>query len=218
MTIDILGVGNKSVTFQDQTKIQFLDLDDYYLIAKKIIATYAPTIRPGLVEEMLSNDDAIANVAHAIMMADWQYNGQGTLHGFRKSIATFAIRNYAHRSARTHKRKILSLDAKLQHANDDVDYYQTITDRSISPAEEAVKKELRCKIVELLNCGVISDQQALYLRQHYLEGLSMADIAEKRTPQVTRQSVHDLIKRALKELRTFIKQDPYFKRTIINES
>ena len=53
-------------------------------MAKKIISKFAPGFYSGLRKELLSNEDAIADIASAIMIGDWRwdkdrvgFNGQG---------------------------------------------------------------------------------------------------------------------------------------------
>jgi RNA polymerase sigma factor (sigma-70 family) len=216
-TIDIVGIGDAIVTLPEKHD-EFESLDNYYIIAKKIISSAANGIRTGLAEEMLKNDDAIANVAYAIMMADWRFDGRGNRHGYRKKMATYAIKNYVGRSAKSSKRRTYSLDNQL--LNDDSDSFaQTMPDNHPTPSEIVESKDqgekLSEKISMLLECGAISDQQATYLRQHFLYDISMADIGAMRG--VSRQSVHDLITRALKELRQIAENDHFLRGIIENE-
>lgn len=216
-TIDVVGIGDTIVELPENPG-NFENLDDYYLIAKKIVSSQANGIRAGLAEEILNNDDALANIAYAIMMADWKFDGRGNRHGYRKKMAIYAIRNYVGRSAKSNKRRMYSLDRKLCDSESD-SFAQTMPDNGPSPAEiiqqQDEQDKLVSKIEALLESGAISDQQASYLRQHFLHGMSMAEIGSLRG--VSRQSVHDLITRALRELKQIAQNDNFLRGIIENE-
>ena len=53
---------------------QFDSLDTYIQLAKKTISKFAPKFYNGLAAEMLSNEDAISDIATAIMSADWKFD------------------------------------------------------------------------------------------------------------------------------------------------
>ena len=52
---------------------KFDSLDSYIQLAKKTISKFAPKFYNGLAAEMLSNEDAISDIATAIMSADWKF-------------------------------------------------------------------------------------------------------------------------------------------------
>ena len=62
---------------------KFEDLNTYVMLAKKVVSKFAPSFYSGLSRELLSNEDAISDIASALMTADWKwdkdrtgYNGQ----------------------------------------------------------------------------------------------------------------------------------------------
>lgn len=179
------------------------DLDQYLTIARKVIASYAPKIKYGLAEDMLSNEDAVANVAHAIMMADWQFNGQGSRFGFRKDRAQFAIRNYVSRRAKEFKKRTLSFDSTIDATKSSSSFRDTMVSYYDSPIAKIENQELINKILEkiedMTDKGTISSLALSYIKMHYVDGLSMQEIADQK--HVSRQSVHDLINRSLKTIK-----------------
>ena len=53
---------------------QFETLDTYTLLAKKVISKFAPTFYTSLKKELLLSDDAISDIASALMTADWKWD------------------------------------------------------------------------------------------------------------------------------------------------
>lgn len=213
MMIDVVGIGDKVVTLPDKNNVQFEGLDDYYLIAKKMISTHGPKIRTGLADEMLKNDDAISNIAHAIMMADWKFDGRGSRLGYRKKMGEYAIRNYATRSGKAFRRQVFSLDNFINRVLESESFAQNIPDCGEAPGEGIEREEeleaLRARIDDLLDSGFISDQQASYLRMYYLEGKSLSEIGHTRG--VSKQGVSELIRKACLRLKAHIEDDEFFR-------
>lgn len=208
--IDVLGIGNKG-DFPEVDNQKFKNLDSYIKMAHKMITSYAPSIRVGLAQEMLANEDAIANIAHTLMIADWKYDNRGSLFGYRKQMVLWAIKSYVGRSNKTNKQKILSIDKKLlANVGGTTTFSDLLADESHGPIKN-VENDERLKIIKdkinyILTCGILSEQQAEYIRLFFLEEISAAQIA--RDHNVSRQSVHDMISRALKEVRIYAEKDP----------
>ena len=73
--VDIVGIGSHLIEYPPIDPKRFEDSFDKYIeIAKKVVAVFAPRYRPGLSEEILRSEDAISNIATAIMIADWRWN------------------------------------------------------------------------------------------------------------------------------------------------
>ena len=202
--VDIIGMGNKQVntpTFQMET------LDEYLSIAKKMIASMAPSIRYGLAEEMLSNEDAISNVAHDIMMADVQFNGRGNRFGFRKDRAKYSIRSYLGRRAKSGKRRIFRLDNVVKSSDKDSTFIEFLTDNSQNPSDYIENRDyenfILKKIDKMASGGILSSKGVVYIKMFYLNGMSVSSIAKKEG--VTRQAVHDTMSRTMKIIRKCFK-------------
>lgn len=209
--IDILAIGNKKKALPNKDNVKFASLDEYTSLAKKTISAYGNTVRPGLSEEMLRNDDAIANIAHAIMMADWVFDGRGSIHGFRKQRTLWALQAYVGRSTRKNKNKMLSLDNTLTQETGT--FAENVVDTSETPEETVSRKEVAEKIRRSLKNAAISELAYKYIVMHYFQGKSMTSIAKERG--VSKQSVHDLITRSITEIKNSIPYDNFF-RSIIN--
>lgn len=201
--VDIVGVGTPVNKYPDPNTIKFRTLPEYLEDAQKSISSIAPRFRQGLAEEMLRSEDAIAHVAQAIMMADWLFNGKGDLYGYRKQRVIWAIQNYLTRRFKASRHKVYSLD--FDCGNGDKEYSfknhvpngDTLPDKSVAESEEVKLRQE--KVDSLLNSGRLSEQQKSYLRSHFMDGKSYAQIG--RDHQVSRESVRQVVKRALDELR-----------------
>ena len=142
---------------------QFETLEVYTNLAKKIISKFAPTFYIGLRKELLSNDEAISDIASAIMMADWKWDanrkgheGQSkTRYSYRNQCGIWAIKTYiSSKYKKKNQYSKLSIDSM---SKDELNTYATnIPDRSVSDPYEIVsfKEEsdnLKEDIQKLLN-------------------------------------------------------------------
>lgn len=203
--VDIVGIGNKKV---DTPKFQMETLDEYILIAKKMIASMAPSFRYGLAEEMLCSDDAISNVAHDIMVADWQFNGRGNRYGFRKERAKYSIKSYLSRRGKHNKRRVFRLDAVVKASNQDSTFAELLTDNSQNPIGVVEDNDLSSYIIQKLDSmvsnGTLSSRGVRYIKMYYLDSLDVNKIAEKEG--VTRQAVYDTMSRTMKIIKNSFKE------------
>ena len=60
--MDIAPVSNSKKPYPDAAKIKFESMDDYILHAHKIICYFAPRLRKGLREQIMSNEEAISEL------------------------------------------------------------------------------------------------------------------------------------------------------------
>ena len=211
MEIDVIAIGDRNTVTQEKPDTYFETLEEYTKIARRTIAAYAPTIRVGLADEMLRNEDAVANIAHAIIMADWKFDGRGDKLGYRKDQIVWAIKSYRNRSAKHSTRRMLSLDHAMGDTGMD-SFGSKIPDGSLGPADTAEQSEMQKMVHNLLDCGVLTEIQKESVSLHYLEGKTMQEIATQRG--VSRQNIHVLIQRSLKELREYALDNNVFRGII----
>ena len=149
MLLQLNGIGKQKISYKDHTDIQFDSLSNYMTMAKKTIAKFANKVYNGLSNKMLKDEDAIASVANAIMMADWRWdenyqNDKGTKktkYSYRNQCAIWAIQTYATKNhTKSKKNKGLSKQIySLNHENNDFDTgaaYHRIEDDSMLRPEE----------------------------------------------------------------------------------
>jgi RNA polymerase sigma factor (sigma-70 family) len=190
-------------------EIKFETMNTYLMLAKKVISKFGPQFYPGLAKEMLSNEEALSDVAAAIMNADWKYDpekptssGQKkTLYSYRNQCGLWAIKTYI--TNKYKKSKKVSLDFSI---DDNSALVSTMVDhKNLSPAIIAETKEiednLKADINELLNISPITDKQREQISLYYLQGFTLSQIGRKFS--ISREAVRQNIKRALNIIRKY---------------
>lgn len=197
--IDSVGIGNREAI---ETTNQLEDLDTYLKIAQKTIMAMAPKIRSGLAEEMLNSEDAIANIAHWIMIADCKFDGRGNKFGYRKACAQFAIKKYNHRGLND-KHDIWSIDKIIHSDESEIRLGDLLEDDVVSPDAHINQNEQRAEMLKVINklreLGEITDLAVMYIKQYYFEDMTLQEIANLRS--VSKQSVQNLLSKTLKIIR-----------------
>ena len=181
-------------------------LSAYISLAKKMISKFAPKFYNGLSSEMLQNEEAISDVATAIMYADWRFDpnragksGQKkTLYSYRNQCAIWAIQTYV--TNKYKKRKHYSID----NTSEDVNYSDNIIDTKCeNPLNYLIHKEeksiLSDSIDELLNSSMLSEKQQKQIRMYYFDNHTLSEIG--KTFGVSREAVRQNIKRGLDTIR-----------------
>jgi RNA polymerase sigma factor (sigma-70 family) len=210
--IDIVNIGKHKAKYNDKHQIQFEHLDFYLTLAKKNIAKFADSICQGSAKKMLQSEDAIANVANGIMMADWRWdkNRTGpvtgrskTQYSYRNQCAIWSIQSYITRQygkKNIKRNKQLSLDQSyddltLQNIISN-DKHDSVLDAMIAKEN---KKHLNEDIYILLNSDILSSRQSEYIRMYYFEGMTLEAIGKKFN--ITREAVRQAMNKAYRMLR-----------------
>lgn len=213
MLLQLNGIGKQKISYKDHTDIQFDSLSNYMTMAKKTIAKFANKVYNGLSNKMLKDEDAIASVANAIMMADWRWdenyqNDKGTKktkYSYRNQCAIWAIQTYATKNhTKSKKNKGLSKQIySLNHENNDFDtgaaYHRIEDDSMLRPDEILIEKEnkqiLENLISDLLSLECLSARQKDYIRLYYLENHTFEKIGQKYG--ITREAVRQGLNKAI---------------------
>jgi RNA polymerase sigma factor (sigma-70 family) len=184
---------------------KYEDLSTYISLAKKVISKFAGKIYPELRTEMLMNEDAVSDVANAIMCADWKWDpdrigqhGQGkSKYSYRNQCAIWAIQTYV---SKKYKRKPqYSLDNCI--LNDDKNTYgYFLTDNdSYNPLNILIQEEnasnVSATIKSLLEHPHISDKQRKQISMYFFDDMTLNDIGKEYG--VTREAVRQNIKKAI---------------------
>ena len=203
--VDIAGVGN-CTDGVNEAQID-LTIQEYTTIAIKIIKSIAPRLRTGLAEEMLASEDAIANVATKIMLADGKWNGKGSKHGFRKQRAEFAIKEYMTRDIRNKRRNIYSMN--FETVNPDTgqscEFGDMVPCEPCEPVDMMIKSEEAQIIDDLLGSGVLTEGQEFCIRGYYLDGRTYEDIADER--DISKERVRQLVNDGIRNLQRLANGD-----------
>ena len=219
MLLQINGIGNHKIQYKDHKDIQFDSLDNYLLLAKKSISKFANSFFGGLSKKMLNDEDAIASVANAIMMADWRWdenysNKQGTKktkYSYRNQCALWAIQTYVTKMYKKPKKinKVYSLDYDLD-TNDSLSVHECLQDDKYLTPDEQIetleqKENLSELISNILTIDCLSDRQKDYIKLYYFENYTFDKIGKKYG--ITREAVRQGLNKAILTIRSFINNE-----------
>jgi len=191
---------------------EFENLNTYIILAKKIISKFAPTFYTGLRKELLCNEDAISDIATALMTADWKwdkdrtgYNGKSkTKYSYRNQCGIWAIKSYISSKYKKNKCK-LSID---NMADDDMKTFAaTIEDNSLSdPASIVMQNEenelLKSNIRSLISSDILSEKQQQQIHKYYFEDKTLLQIGKEYG--VTREAVRQNIQKGLNKIKQYV--------------
>ena len=219
MLLQLNGIGNQKIAYKDHSQIKFDSLDTYVLLAKKSISKFSNQFYSGLSSRMLRDEDAIASVANAIMMADWRWdenyqNQKGTKktrYSYRNQCALWAIQTYVskdHKKNKKFKKKVYSLDHVLD--NEESSSVQSLTEdsKACSPEDILIKieneQELKSLIDNLLSLDCLSARQKDYIRLYYFESYTFEKIGQKYG--ITREAVRQGLNKAISMIKGVINE------------
>ena len=209
--IDIVAVGNQKVRYKDHNEIKFESLSFYITLAQKTIGKFSKSFSSNVLKEMLSSEDAISNVANAIMMADWRWDenrtgesGQKkTRYSYRNQCAIWAIKSYLTRKNNKYK---------SYNTSDYVPYDEDLSvsdilyiDENKSPLDQLIQEEeidrIKKDISVLLNPQneILSERQSEYINMYFFENKTFAEIGKKFN--ITREAVRQGIKKSLEKIK-----------------
>lgn len=197
---------------------EFDSMSVYIALAKKTINKFAPKFYNGLNKEMLSSEEAVSDVATALMYADWRFDpsregkegNKKTLYSYRNQCAIWAIKTYVTQKYKNNnkKYKIHSLDNSFNDADNDMNGYNITTDYSEKNPldiliEEENQKNIVSDIANILDSGIVSDKQRDQLKMYYFENMTLSQIGKKFG--VSREAVRQNIKRAIQLIKNYDK-------------
>lgn len=212
--IDIVNIGNQKTSYNDKDSIQFESLKFYLNLAKKSISKFADQICQGSAKKMLMSEDAIANIANGIMMADWRWDkdrkgheGQSkTRYSYRNQCAIWAIQSYVTRQygqKRKQQKTTISLD---QTHKDDLQVKDIIAGNNVSIVDEVINKEesslLKDDIQAILNSGILNERQVQYIKMYFFENMTLEQIGKRFN--ITREAVRQGLNKAYATLREIV--------------
>ena len=211
--IDIVNVGDQKTTYPDSATIQFESLEFYLKLARKTIAKFGQSMGNGISKEMLSSEDAVANVANAIMMADWRWDPdrygatgqQKTKYSYRNQCAIWAVKSYVSRKYKKNKSKKqenLSIDSYLDSSSES-SFKNLLPSKCLDPLSILIENEssstVRDYVNDIINSDILTERQRLYLKYYFIEDMTLEDIGKKFS--ITREAVRQGIQKACAMLR-----------------
>lgn len=187
---------------------QYESLSTYLMLSKKIINKFAPKF---IVKQMLNDEDAISDVATALMNADKNFDPnrgsspdrQKTKYSYRNQCGLWAIKTYVTRNYKS--KKINSLDFILTDDHDPL--YSTIKDsKNKNPIDILIDNEYEKNQYEdihyLINSDILTDKQRNQIKMYFFENKSLSEIGKEYG--VTREAIRQSIKRAIGYIRTLV--------------
>lgn len=182
---------------------EYKDLVEYIDMAKKTINSFSNRICPGICSQMSNSEDAIADIAYAMMCADWKYdssrkgkisNQSKSRYSYRNQCAIWAIQTYIKKYL---KNKSIYINHILNVNDDELSFSDILEDeKQKEPVDNIIhneKTELESQLVrDIFNSNILTDNQKEKLKLYYIDGLSLAKIGKKYG--VTREAVRQNIK------------------------
>ena len=183
------------------------NLDTYLAIARKVIGRFA--------KYLITNDEAIGEVASAIAEADKDWNPDyrspdnkvRSLRSLRNQRGIWAIQRYLKKNKSTNPHTIsLSYTANDRNTTQ-TPLSGTIEDHRIpNPCDILIEHETKTNQTSLLDnvltSGIISKIQERYIRAYYLEEKTLKEVGE--TYGVSRQTVQEAINLGLSSIRKYL--------------
>lgn len=209
--IDIGGIGLQKKEYKAHKNIEFLSLDDYLLMARKIISKMSS----GPYKHYLNTEDVVSYVANALMMADWRWDEnysskdgrKKNLYSYRNQCAIWAIKTLISKHKKSKKDiKVYSLDDTINSMDlrSSIDFIED--SKSANPLATLEKEEsdedIKRLINELLNSDMISDKNKQYIKMYYFDGLTLEKIGKHFN--ITREAVRQGINKSLMIFRDII--------------
>lgn len=204
-------IGSQKITYKDPSNIEFSTLDQYLLMARKTISKFSNKFYHGLAAKMLKDEDAISNIAYALMMADWRYDEnytdeegqQKTKYSYRNQCALWAMKSYVTKENK--KTKTTKKIRSLNHVNNGKDVYALIDDTKTSTPEDQIlqieeKQITHSRINTLLNSEGVSNKQREYIKLYYLNGYTFQQIGDMYG--LTREAIRQSIIKGLNTIRS----------------
>ena len=210
--LDIVSVGNHKLNYQDHKDVEFEPLSFYITLAQKTISKFGKNFSTNISKEMLKSEDAIANVANCIMMADWRWDKdrkgetgqQKTRYSYRNQCAIWAIKSYMSRKKNKKSQRGIettgSFDGDSEYSLLDILCVEKQDPvKSCLAREESENLKKYFSVILSPENKVLTDRQCEYLKLYYFENYTFADIGKKFN--ITREAVRQGIKKAIEKIR-----------------
>lgn len=179
----------------------------YINLAKKTISKFAPKFYKSLAYEMLSDDDAVSDVANAIMTADWKYDkdrtgkisGQKkTKYSYRNQCAIWAIKTYVTHKYKNGLKANISYDPDIHAQPNDEDKENPL---SLLLKKESELIKSHC-IQEILTSNLLSNKQKEHIKLYYFENLTLSQIGKKYG--VTREAIRQSLLKGINQIKQYV--------------
>jgi hypothetical protein len=122
MRRDLVNITDLRSKYPNKNEKEFKSLDEYLTVAIKTIKRFANKLQHGLAKQILSDEDALSNIAYKIMLGDWKWHPDyrsksgkvRTRRAYLNQCAIWAIKEYIRRQITSQKVVPVSID-ELKH-------------------------------------------------------------------------------------------------------
>lgn len=189
-----------------ENNVQFDELKIYLNLAKRTINKFGGSLS----KEMLKSEDAISDVASAIMQGDWKWDAnrtgktgqKKTRYSYRNQCAIWAIQTYATKKYKAPKKS--SLD--FAKDDDSSNMKERIPSKEKDPCTILIQKEsediFHQDIIDILSSDLVTDNQREYIKLYYFEGYTLEKVGQQFN--ITREAVRQNIHKALRNIKNLI--------------
>jgi len=192
---------------------QFETLSTYTMLAKKIISKFSPSFYSGLRQELLSNEEAISEIAEAIMIADWRWDKDRTGHegksktkySYRNQCGLWAIKTYVSNKYKK-KNMSFSIHNEISSRGESKSFAENMKEKTPSDPflllAEKEEKELVSKYLsDILSSEILSEKQRDQIKEYYFNDKTLLEIGNEYG--VTREAIRQNIQKGLTKIRDY---------------
>jgi len=206
--LDIGGIGNQKMTYRDHSEIEFLTLNEYTNIAKKILSKFGKGIE--------RSDDVISYVANAIMMGDWRwdsnykskdYGRKKDIYSYRNQCGLWAIKTLQTKTKKelSKKYKVYSLDNKISKS--EKSYSNFVADETLDPqlileSNESNRENIKF-IQDIMSSDILNDKEKDIIQSYYYDGDTLEKIGIRYG--LTREAIRQNILKTIKKIKKHAK-------------
>lgn len=184
---------------------QYDTLSTYISLAKRMISKFAPKFYKTLAYEMLNDEDALSDVANAIMTADWKYDSERTgkitgqkktKYSYRNQCAIWAIKTYVSQKYKTSVKNHTSYDPDIH----------IVSKEDNNPLDQLIEQEngdiqTDC-IRKILSSDILSNKQKEHIKLYYFENLTLSEIGKKYG--VTREAIRQSLLKGIQQIKAYV--------------
>lgn len=185
---------------------EYESLQTYITLAKKMISKFAPKFYKALAYEMLSNEDAISDVANAIMTADWKFDSnrigkttgqQKTKYSYRNQCAIWAIKSYISAKYKKSTKNNISYDNTL---------FADLDKSSADPLDILIEEESeylkKHYISQILESNILTEKQKEQIKLYYFSGMTLSEIG--KLYGVTREAIRQNLIKGIEAIKSYV--------------
>ena len=164
----------------------FLTLKEYESCVRSVVMKYYRH----LFKILIMNEEMFCNLVFAAMMADWRFDGRGSISGYRIQCVKWAIKKSMIRLYQCQRFTYLSTEVE---GNEKSKRKTTLFDLIVDQGKNPVQK-----LDEILSSKLLTQKERERLTLHYAYSMTLEEIG--KIDNVSKQAVEKCIRKALSKL------------------